>query len=55
MDVYKDNPKALADAINYICKHPFIAEEMGINGYKDAAEKYSIKNMSKIAEIYDAL
>ena len=53
--VEKDNPKALADAINYICKHPFIAEEMGINGYKDAAEKYSIKNMSKIAEIYDAL
>lgn len=53
--VPKSNPEELAVAINFICNNGKLAQEMGQNGFKDAQEKYSIINMTKISEIYDKL
>ncbi|MBP8945527.1 MAG: glycosyltransferase family 4 protein [Paludibacteraceae bacterium] len=36
--VKKNNPKELANAINFMCNNGKLAQEMGVNGYKDALE-----------------
>ena len=51
--VLKDDQKALAKAINYICSHPEEASEMGKTGYQEAVEKYSYKNINIIEDIYN--
>lgn len=53
--VEKKNPKALAEAINYICAHPEIAREMGENGYIKAKTFFSPKNVKQIEMVYDSL
>lgn len=51
----KDNPKALANTINYLVNHPQKALEMGEKGRQKALEKFSPKNMEKVGEIYTKL
>lgn len=53
--VEKDNPKALADAINYICTHPEVAKKMGEKGYQKAKTHYSPKNVKQIEKVYESL
>ncbi|MDD4729489.1 MAG: glycosyltransferase family 4 protein [Dysgonamonadaceae bacterium] len=53
--VEKDNPKALADAINYICTHPVVAKKMGDNGYQKAKALFSPKNVKQIEKVYESL
>lgn len=50
--VEKDNAKALADAINYLCLNPQIAKRMGDYGFKVAQEKFSQNNINQICSIY---
>lgn len=53
--VAKDNPKELANAINYLCSNPDIVRKMGANGYLKAIKNYSPDNVRKIEQIYDEL
>lgn len=54
--VEKDNPKALAEAINYLCAHPNIAQEMGRKGREKAERVFSPeKNTAKVEAIYEKL
>lgn len=47
------NPLALANAINFITRNDTIALRMGEEGFKDAIELYSSRNISEIEKIYD--
>lgn len=53
--VPKDDPQALAKAINYLCKNPDIAKKMGEVGYDKAKKLYSANNINHITGIYDSL
>jgi glycosyltransferase involved in cell wall biosynthesis len=54
--LFKTNDaKALAEAINYIAKHPLKAKEMGEHGYKTAIQKYTPSNIKAIISIYNSL
>lgn len=54
--VEKDNPKALAQAINYLCANPDIARKMGEAGREKAEKIFSPEiNTSKVEAIYDSL
>ena len=54
--VEKNNPQALAEAINYLCENPEIAQRMGNEGRKKAIKFFSPeKNVQKIEEVYDRL
>jgi len=46
------DPKALADAINYLCKNPSLAKEMGDNAYNTAKVKFSQNNINELSNIY---
>jgi len=51
----KDNPIALANAINYLYENPDIAKKMGENGYQKALKLFSPKNAHQVEKIYDIL
>lgn len=54
--VEKNNPQALAEAINYLCENPGIAQKMGEEGRKKAINFFSPEeNMQKIKGVYDQL
>lgn len=54
--VEKNNPKALAEAINYLCANPDIAQKMGQKGREKAIKSFSPEaNIYKVEAIYDAL
>lgn len=54
--VEKNNPKALAEAINYLCAHPDIAQKMGRKGRQKAERLFSPeKNTAKVEAIYEKL
>lgn len=53
--VNKNDSKALAEAINYLCLNPQIAKRMGDYGYKVAREKFSQNNINQICSIYSSL
>jgi glycosyltransferase involved in cell wall biosynthesis len=53
--VEKDDPRALAEAINYMCAHPDVAKEMGERGYTKAKTIFSPKNIKTIEKVYDTL
>lgn len=54
--VEKDNPRALADAINYLCANPDIAQAMGKKGREKAIALFSPEaNVYKVEAIYDKL
>jgi len=54
--VEKGNPKALADAINYLCTNPEIAQKMGQEGRKKAEKLFSpAPNIDKVERIYNSL
>ncbi len=54
--VEKENPKALAEAINYLSANPDMAREMGIKGRKKAEKVFSPEeNTRKVEAIYDTL
>lgn len=54
--VEKGNPKALAEAINYLCANAEIAQEMGQKGREKAIASYSPEaNVYKVEAIYDKL
>ena len=50
--VEKNNSKALANAINYLCSNSEIAQEMGLKGYNIAKKLYSYDNIKKIEKVY---
>jgi len=43
---------SLAGAINYLCSNPLIAKKMGDNGFEEANNKYSQRNVKQIVDIY---
>lgn len=54
--VEKNNPKALADAINYLCRQPEIAKKMGLKGREKAGKIFSPEtNIKKVEDIYRKL
>lgn len=53
--VDKQNPEALAAAINEMCSNTEGARQMGENGYKKAGKLFSPINIKKIENIYDNL
>jgi glycosyltransferase involved in cell wall biosynthesis len=54
--IEKNNPKALAAAINYLCSHPEKAREMGLKGRQKAEKVFSQKiNTIKVENIYQQL
>lgn len=53
--VPKNNGKALAEAINYLCANPGLVKRMGENGYHKAQMLFSSKNTKQIEEIYTKL
>lgn len=54
--VEKNNPKELAEAINYLCANPDIAQDMGRKGREKAEKLFSPeKNTAKVEAIYEAL
>jgi glycosyltransferase involved in cell wall biosynthesis len=53
--VPKNNPKALAEAINFITSNGELAKKLGEEGFRIAKEKYSPKNIKKIENIYKRL
>lgn len=54
--VEKGNPKALADAINYLCSNPKLAQKMGEEGRKKADRLFSpAPNVAKVEKLYQHL
>lgn len=54
--VEKENPKALAEAINYLCENPEVAREMGRKGREKAEKIFSPeRNTRNVEAIYDQL
>ena len=53
--VKKNDPKALAMAINVICSNKKLREKMGENGYLNAKKYFSISNINKIIMIYNSI
>lgn len=53
--VERDDYKGLAAAINDICDNPDKCQQMGEQGYNEAARKYGPENVRKIEEIYEQL
>lgn len=53
--IKKNNPKALANAINYLTNNPNISRSMGEKGYRKAINIYSQNNIQIIENIYDNL
>lgn len=51
----KDNPRALAKAINQVIEQPAIAAWMGARGYEIAIYKFSPENIHKFEEVYNSL
>jgi glycosyltransferase involved in cell wall biosynthesis len=54
--IEKNNPKALAAAINYLCSHPEKAKEMGLKGREKAEKVFAPEiNTRKVENIYQQL
>ena len=53
--VRKKDPKALAEAINYLCANPNLKKTFGKNGLQKAKKLYSPMNIKQIEEIYESL
>lgn len=54
--VEKNNPKALAHAINYLAENPNLAKAMGLKGREKAVQMFSPEpNIKKIENIYQNL
>lgn len=53
--VPKNNPKALAEAINYLCSNPVESKKMGETGYNKAKKLYSPENIKDIERVYSKL
>lgn len=54
--VEKNNPIALAEAINYLCQNPDIARQMGLKGREKAEQVFSPEiNTKKVEVIYQQL
>jgi glycosyltransferase involved in cell wall biosynthesis len=54
--IEKNNPKALAEAINYLCGHPGKVREMGLKGREKAEKVFSPEiNTKKVENIYQQL
>ena len=54
--VEKNNPRALAGAINQLCRNPEKARQMGEKGRDKAARLFSPEvNVRKVVDIYEAL
>lgn len=50
-----DNALKLADAINFICKNPIDARQMGESGFNFAKEHFTQTNIFEFSAIYDNL
>lgn len=53
--IEKNNPKALANAINYLNRNRGVAEQMGMKGYEKALRLFSPDNAKKVEQIYEDL
>ncbi len=54
--VEKENPRALANAVNFLCQHPDKARGMGLKGREKAEKIFSPEiNTKKVETIYDEL
>jgi len=54
--VNPQNPKAIADAINYLIKNPKIAQKMGENGRQAVFQKYNWQNEEqKLFQFYEKI
>ncbi len=53
--VPKNNPQALAEAINYLCVNPAECKKMGDSGYNKAKKLYSPENIKEIESVYSSL
>jgi glycosyltransferase involved in cell wall biosynthesis len=53
--VPKNDPHALAEAINFISSDDRKAREFGINGYNEALKKFTPKNGMRFEKIYEEL
>ncbi|MCG8701846.1 MAG: glycosyltransferase family 4 protein, partial [Bacteroidales bacterium] len=51
----KNNPRSLANAINYILRNPQKAKEFGESGYTDAVKRFTNANSMKVQNIYNSL
>lgn len=51
--VEKNNPKKLAEAMNYLADHPEAIKRMGEQGYNKAIKFYSSKNIKMFETIYN--
>lgn len=50
-----NNPLKLAEAINYLCNNPSIAQSMGEAGFKTAFKLFSPINIEQFSRIYESL
>ena len=50
-----NDPKSLADSINYLCSHPSVAKEMGNAGYVKYKKRYSCDNIVKVESILQTI
>lgn len=50
-----DNANDLGEAINFLCNNVELAKEMGKNGFCQAKDKYSPKNIEKFIALYNRL
>lgn len=46
---------ALAEAINYLCNNPTIAQNMGESGFAIANKSFSPVNIEQFSKLYDSL
>ena len=53
--VKKNDSCKLAEAINYLCNNPTIAQNMGELGFESAIKLYSPSNIEKFSNLYDSL
>ena len=53
--VPKNDPKSLAEAMNYLAKNPDVAKQMGENGYRMAIEKFTPENVKLFQKVYQEL
>ena len=49
-----NNPLKLAEAINYLCNNPILAQKMGEAGFAKAIKSYSPKNVEEFIKIYES-